>query len=96
VHYSSPPTVAASAATSSPGLRFLGGVSRALVAAGWAVAALGAVILVLAGAVLAAAAAMALGTLRGGSALRARRAAHPRTARTRRTELPAVIPKRLG
>jgi hypothetical protein len=54
------------------------------------------VILVLAGAVLAAAAAMALGTLRGGSALRARRAAHPRTARTRRTELPAVIPKRLG
>jgi hypothetical protein len=95
VHDSSPPTVAAPAATSSPGL-FLGGVSRALVAAGWAVAALGAVILVLAGAVLAAAAAMALGTLRGGSALRARRAAHPRTARTRRAEVPAVIPKRLG
>jgi hypothetical protein len=96
VPYSRPLTAAAHAATPSPGLRFVGGVSRALVAVGWAVATLGAVILVLAGAVLAVAAAVALGTLRGGSALRARRAARPRTARTRPAELPAVIPKRLG
>ena len=96
MHDSIPPTAAAGAATSSPGLRLAGAVTRVLVAAGWAVAALGAVVLVLAGAVLAVAAAVALGSLRAGSALRARRAARPRAVPTRPAELPAVTPKRLG
>jgi hypothetical protein len=74
-------------------LRPLDLVGRVAVACGWVLGAIAATVLVLAGAVAAAAVAVTLGSARGAAGARKRLAAQPRTVSARTAELPTAVPK---
>jgi hypothetical protein len=74
-------------------LRPLELAGRIAVACIWGLSAIAAVVLVLAGAVVAVAVAVALGAARGVAGVRERAAAQPRTVSTRPAELPTALAK---
>jgi hypothetical protein len=74
-------------------LRPLELVGRVAVACGWCLGVIAAAVLVLAGAVTAAAVAVALASAGGVAGLRERLAAQHRTVSTRTAELPTAFPK---